>query len=477
MTTLIPKFDFKNGGTTPTGAINRPFNEKLEEIISVKDFGAVGDGVTDDTVAIQAAVNSVTNGTIYFPIGRYAIKSSIQIDGTTKYSINFVGVGLGSEIVYTGTTANDVMFYYYNGSNSTFVLVENLMFSNEYRTSDTAQNGIIAWRVGKKDAAATTGVGGVCNFTFRKNQVLYCDYGLEVYSESDQLTIEDNYFFIWNNYAVWCGQNPSVTSGTGSSSVRIHKNHMIGGQTGSWAIKLKGSNGSVVDNVIQNATQGAGVWVYKSEAFTISSNYTESTGSSSFVLVDESITGYIGENTIGGYAGSYAIDINATSKNINIGQNFFSISGGWPTNIIRVNASASGINILGTQYQTVAGGGGITGPINFQIDSVGNVTTLGNISAPIMNSKSSYVTVSSGATTTLFTVVTKSAYLVTATQGAENYAETVIVTVPEGSTTAIVTSLYKTNANLTLSASGLNIQAFNGIGSARTVTYSYIRIL
>ena len=53
MTTLIPKFDFKDGGSTPVGAINRPINEKLAEIISVADFGADPTGVTDTSTAFK----------------------------------------------------------------------------------------------------------------------------------------------------------------------------------------------------------------------------------------------------------------------------------------------------------------------------------------------------------------------------------------------------------------------------------------
>ena len=85
------------------GAINTTVKAKLQETVSVKDFGAVGDGVTDDTAAIQAALN--VGGSIFFPKGTYLISdplivksnTTIQMDGTVKVSAMPIG---GYETVF-----------------------------------------------------------------------------------------------------------------------------------------------------------------------------------------------------------------------------------------------------------------------------------------------------------------------------------------------------------------------------------------
>jgi hypothetical protein len=52
-----------------TGAVNRVLTTRLQDFVSVKDFGAVGNGVANDTAAIQAAINS--GKPIVFPQGTY----------------------------------------------------------------------------------------------------------------------------------------------------------------------------------------------------------------------------------------------------------------------------------------------------------------------------------------------------------------------------------------------------------------------
>lgn len=71
--------------------------------LNVKDYGAVGDGIADDTVAIQTCLNAVPEGgrAVYFPAGRYKVTATLRVekDGTTLY-----GDGTGNKIGATQTS-------------------------------------------------------------------------------------------------------------------------------------------------------------------------------------------------------------------------------------------------------------------------------------------------------------------------------------------------------------------------------------
>ena len=59
-------------------------------IVNVKDFGAVGDGVHDDTAAIQAAIASIADvgGIVFLPSGKYAISSTLILGNGTTTSVS-----------------------------------------------------------------------------------------------------------------------------------------------------------------------------------------------------------------------------------------------------------------------------------------------------------------------------------------------------------------------------------------------------
>jgi hypothetical protein len=61
-------------------AVPRTVHDKLSEFVSVKDFGARGNGIANDSIAIQNAINSLTHGgTVFFPVGQYIISSALKV--------------------------------------------------------------------------------------------------------------------------------------------------------------------------------------------------------------------------------------------------------------------------------------------------------------------------------------------------------------------------------------------------------------
>ncbi len=72
--------DFTPSGT---GAATRSSHDKFSDLISVRDFGAVGDGIADDTTAIINALTAADS--VFLPEGEYLVSGTIQL--TARQSI------------------------------------------------------------------------------------------------------------------------------------------------------------------------------------------------------------------------------------------------------------------------------------------------------------------------------------------------------------------------------------------------------
>ena len=74
--------------------------------VNVKDFGAKGDGHTDDTKAFLSAIDACNNGAVWIPAGKYVITDMIRI---TKSNVVLRGAGADKTILYFPISLTDVL--------------------------------------------------------------------------------------------------------------------------------------------------------------------------------------------------------------------------------------------------------------------------------------------------------------------------------------------------------------------------------
>ena len=97
-------------GPTPGDPVVRSVQAKLDDTVSVRDFGAVGDGVADDTEAINRALYQLycreattqPRRTLLFPAGTYRIIESLMIPTWAK----LVGEGANHSIILLDTSSD-----------------------------------------------------------------------------------------------------------------------------------------------------------------------------------------------------------------------------------------------------------------------------------------------------------------------------------------------------------------------------------
>jgi hypothetical protein len=125
-----------------TGAVARTQHSKNADLISVRDFGALGDGLTDDTLAIQAAINYALSvrGEVFFPANLtgqfYKVTAPLTVTGPLKLT----GAGPGATTLYGAGMAAGTYVLDINCLAAS--VVESLLISDLTIRADGVPNGL-----------------------------------------------------------------------------------------------------------------------------------------------------------------------------------------------------------------------------------------------------------------------------------------------------------------------------------------------
>jgi len=182
--------------------------------VNVREFGAKGDGVADDTRTIQSAINAARAGeTIYFPSGTYRV-SNFAVKN--RAGLSFAGEGRKS-VIKQNTLAERIATF----AGSTEISVSNLAF----------------------DANGKESFGGVAFYAVKK------------------VRIENNFFWDSNPKPIKRNDRYSIVFGRGGSAsqdVRIINNAIEDLQ-----MEVDHSQGVVIDrNTVKRAVQTAGIGIF-----------------------------------------------------------------------------------------------------------------------------------------------------------------------------------------------------------------------
>lgn len=219
-------------------------------------YGAKGDGITDDTAAIQAAINATpVGGTCYFPPGTYMISGILTILPNRKY----IGSGWGSVIKQMNGKNLAQMVQFANQSATYLnVFMEELVFDGN-KASNTNTVGFYLFGLGyssfnriKVQNCPGTGIyiDGTVSYQASTNHFndcwVYGNNGYGVYFSSqvlDSHILGGDYGYNWATNINIGGPSNSVKSATVWGSINSH------------SITLSGVSNQIIGNNIEGSAQ------------------------------------------------------------------------------------------------------------------------------------------------------------------------------------------------------------------------------
>lgn len=239
--------------------------QRSELACNVKNYGAKGDGSTDDTAAIRAAITAAKSTTqhVFFPAGTYMISGPLQVGGGFPGGLVIYGAGWDSRI----KVANNANCYVFTLNNTyTPGLVIRDVYIDANGANQSAGGGIDAqgavwcrfehlyidkpWAVGiylHNDGAGGYGHHNVINGCRIENGRLAASGGTGyalLFEQSDENRITDCAITDCGNASV--SENHMVYDKAGLQL--FHGTVFVGGATGATQLKLQGSNNLVVGN-------------------------------------------------------------------------------------------------------------------------------------------------------------------------------------------------------------------------------------
>jgi hypothetical protein len=262
LASLSTSLQFTQAGTDATA---RTIDSKLKDVVSVKDFGAVGDGVTDDTVAIQAAINRIgiyPGAELYFPAGIYRITApltwnkSIRLKGAAKG-----GDGGESTVTIKATAA------------MTAVIQASTAEGDTDLTSRSHFDGINI----HCNSLANYGYLGTTNHTTFENLRVY---GALVAG----MSISYGWCNLFHNLELSYNSGDGLVLGNQSNQALVQ--HLKSFANTGWGCKLVGSSYSVkiVSSVLETCQKG-GLWIGPGiQGFSIDCCYFEANASTGYTF-------------------------------------------------------------------------------------------------------------------------------------------------------------------------------------------------